>query len=541
MRLISTPDEAKSRLSNFKDKNWRAHQEEAIDFITKSDKKFKIIKARTGFGKSLVAMVSGAMTGDLNYLVQSKFLQTQLVHDFPEMASIWGRNNYTCAKDHSRTCDECMATESNPCNSPCEYKQAKAIALSSSYRCMNFSYFLAEIQYAGRFSGRPFTIVDEADSLENTLLNNVTLEFTEKALYRLGIENGPKMKTATSKDGLSSWSDFGRVAYDRAMSLHKDIVKEVENMDKRDEEAVLSKLRDAKFFIHIAERCKIFLNNMDRGWLYEEVERYGSRQGKTIFRPTWLSPELSNEFLFKHSQEWLLISATFLPMVVLCKQLGLDIDEIDYKELPSTFPPEQSPVMVWPVANVVTKELKKEVPKLIEGIKKILDRHKGQRGLLHTVSYKLCKEIMDGVDSPRLITHTPQNRQDIIDAFVSDDKNLPKDAVLVSPSSERGLDLRDHLCDFVIVAKCPYLSIMDKVTSARLFGSGDIGKLYYRAAAMVEIEQMCGRGMRSKSDSCASYLIDYQIEKVYNQNPSLWSEAFKECVVWGDNELVEES
>jgi len=82
---------------------------------------------------------------------------------------------------------------------------------------------------------------------------------------------------------------------------------------------------------------------------------------------------------------------------------------------------------------------------------------------------------------------------------------------------------------------------MDKVTSARLFGSGDIGKLYYRAAAFTEIEQMCGRGMRSKSDSCASYLIDYQIEKVYNQNPSLWSEAFKECVVWGDNELVEES
>jgi len=538
MRTICTPQEAKSKLSNFEDLEFREHQESVIKFVTESKRKFTIVKARTGFGKSLAAMVTGVMAGDLTYLVQSKYLQEQITSDFPEVSSIWGRNNYQCATNPDKTCELCLATKANPCKATCPYKLAKENAMAATYRCMNFSYFISEVQFAGRFSGNPFTVVDEADALENTLLNNVALVFTERNLFKLGLQDGPKRKTSTSHSGLDAWKSFGEEALERSTYEHKRIQKEIESINPENEDLLLSKMREEKTFVHIAEKSQIFLNNMDKHWVYEEVPRYGSRQAQYIFKPTWLSPELSNEFLFRHSDSWLLISATFLPMVVLCKQLGIDPDEIDYMEVPSTFDPERSPVNVWPVANLVSTKMKEETPKLIKAIKIILDWHKGERGLLHTVSYKLCKDIMEGVGSDRLITHDSSNRKEIMGDFQDEYNSLRKDAVLVSPSAERGISLDGEKCKFIIFAKMPYLNLGDKVVSARLYGSGDIGKLWFKADAMIKVEQGCGRGMRGKDDQVVSYLLDYQIEKVYEKSPLLWSEAFRNSITWTENELL---
>ena len=540
MRTICTAQEAKSRLSNFKDREFRQFQEDVIEFTTESKRRFKIVKARTGFGKSLAAMVCGVMVGDVTYLVQSKYLQEQITNDFPEVSTVFGRNNYTCAANPDKTCELCLATKTNPCKANCPYKLAKENAMAASYRCMNFSYFISEVQFAGRFSGNPFTIVDEADALENTLLNNVALVFTERNLYRLGLQDGPKRKTSTSNSGLDSWKSFGEEALEQSTYEYKRIEKEIAQIDPVNEDLLLSKMKEMKTFVHIAEKAQIFLNNMDEHWVYEEVPRYGSRQAQYIFKPTWLSPELSNEFLFRHSDSWLLISATFLPMVVLCKQLGIDQDEIDYMEVPSTFDPERSPVHVWPVANLTSAKMKEETPKLIKAIKIILSWHKGERGLMHTVSYKLCKEIMEGVNSHRLITHDSDNRKDIMGEFQDEYSGLPEDAVLVSPSAERGISLDGDKCRFIICCKMPFLSLGDKVVSARLYGGGDIGKLWYRADAMTTVEQQAGRGMRGEEDRVVTYLLDYQISKVYEQNPLLWSEAFRDSVTWGENELLAE-
>jgi Rad3-related DNA helicase len=57
---------------------------------------------------------------------------------------------------------------------------------------------------------------------------------------------------------------------------------------------------------------------------------------------------------------------------------------------------------------------------------------------------------------------------------------------------------------------------------------------------MTTVEQQAGRGMRGEEDRVVTYLLDYQIEKVYEQNPLLWSEAFRDSVTWGENELLAE-
>ena len=533
MNNLMSPEEAKSRLSHFRDKKFRPHQQEAVKWIMGSDKRIKVVKADTGAGKSLIAMVCGVMAGDLTYLVQSRFLQLQIASDFPETAVIWGRANYLCLKDSSRNCNECLSTQSNPCEkkNSCLYAVAKKKALEASYRVLNFSYLLNEVQYVGRFSGNPFTVIDEADALENVLASNVQLSFGERALFQLGLQDGPHRKTATSKDGLSSWRDFGEIAQVRATGIIANLEREIESFGDHDDELKLKKMKEKEYFTHIVERCSIFLNNMDKEWLFEEIPRYGSRQGQIIFRPTWLSPELSEKFLFSHSQSFTLLSATFPPIPILAKLLGLDTSDIDYKELPSTFDPELSPVHLWPVANVVSKELDIAIPKLVRAIKKILDRHPGERGILHTVSWSLCGKIIEGVNSSRLITHTSENRQEVINEFMNHDGYYPKDSVLCSPSCERGIDLKEDLARFVIIIKCPYLNVGDKLTSSRIY-SGSLGRLWYQSDAMSTVSQMSGRATRSETDTAVTYILDAQVNKLYTEKPSLWSQSFRNKISW---------
>ena len=541
MNIHCSPDEAKQSLVNFRDKKFRIHQKEAIEWVMGSEKKIRVVKARTGAGKSLIAMVCGVMAGDLTYLVQSRFLQLQIASDFPKTSVIWGRQNYPCLKYSTRNCNECLSTESHPCElkGSCLYPLAKKKALEASYRTLNFAYYINEISYVGRFAGNVFTVIDEADSLENVLAQSVQLSFGERTLYQLGLQDGPHRKTATAKDGLLSWREFGEIAKQRATEICNNLCREIESMGDRDDDLKLKKMKEKEHYVHIVERCDVFLGNMDKQWLYEEIPRSGSRQGQIIFRPTWLSPELSERYLFAHSQNFTLLSATFPPMPILAKLLGLDVSDIDFKELPSTFDPELSPVHIWPVANVVSKEMDIAIPKLVAAIKKIIDMHPGVHGIIHCISWKLCGEIMKGVNSPRLITHTSENRQKVINEFMNHDGIYAKDSILTSPSCERGIDLREDLARFSIICKMPYLNVGDKLVSARIY-SGDLGRLWLLSDATSTVEQMAGRSTRSETDTSVTYILDAQVNKIYMEKPSLFSKAFKEQISWEENPLVDE-
>ena len=227
------------------------------------------------------------------------------------------------------------------------------------------------------------------------------------------------------------------------------------------------------------------------------------------------------------------MSAAFLPANVLCKTLGIDRDEVNYMQIPSTFPAERRPVHIWPVCSISAKTVEAEVPKLVKGIKRILSRHPNEKGIIHCVSFKLAKSIMEGVRSTRLITHDSSNKQDVVDSFINGNGN----AVILSPSLERGLSLDGDLCRFVVFAKAPFLSLGDKVVSRRIYSS-QVGKLWYKSEMMLAVLQGAGRGMRSADDYCVTYLVDDQINKAYTTSPSIWPEWFRDAVSWDENELA---
>jgi Rad3-related DNA helicase len=217
------------------------------------------------------------------------------------------------------------------------------------------------------------------------------------------------------------------------------------------------------------------------------------------------------------------MSATFPPKSILAEMLGCGTEDIDYIELPSTFPISNRPVLLDPVADMSFKTFKDDLPRLLKKIEMILDRHPNEKGLVHTVSWKLNAEIMK-MNHPRFVSHNSSyDKNEALERFEGSNNG-----VFVSPSSTRGLDLPDDLCRFTIVTKAPFQSLGDKLVKSRVYSSG-LGKFWYRAMCAQDLVQASGRGVRHKDDYCTTYILDKQAEKlvVDNQNlfPRYWMDA----------------
>ena len=233
-----TPEDAKSLLSKYRNLPFRPYQEEAIEYILNSDKKFCFLEAPTGSGKSLVAMASGLAMGEVTYSVHSKVLQNQIVKDFPEAKSLFGRKNYSCLEIDGLTCADCFHSKVTPCpkkgkwnpdivafeDVECIYDVTKNEVLGTKLKILNYDYLLAEINYVGRFRNPlyGFNIIDEGDNLEGTLINFVTLTFTDRILKKIGLEDYAASLQKTSKDEdalLNAWQCFAVTALPGATTV----------------------------------------------------------------------------------------------------------------------------------------------------------------------------------------------------------------------------------------------------------------------------------------------------------------------------------
>lgn len=515
--------EAKSKLSKYRDLDFREYQEEAIRYVLESDRRFIFLEAPTGSGKSLIAMAAGVALGGVTYAVHSKVLQTQITKDFPEAKSLFGRSNYPCIDEPELTCDDCVVKCER--KDECLYEAQKKRVLSSSLRILNYDYLLSEANFVGKFSQQRNVIIDEADNLENTLINFVTLIFTTYGLSRLGLQHEIEALHKTSKDKerlIDSWKSFCGIARLKAKAILDSLNAKIATFEKPLNEYEVKTIKERNRVKRLMEKIDLFLCNADETWLYDD-----SQPDRYVFRPLWMNESLAEQFLWRHSERWILMSASFLPLRLECKRLGIPLEDADYKLVPSTFPPASRPIHIQPVANLTSKEMDAETPKLIQAIRDIMAQHHNEKGLIHAVSYKLAKAIVDGIASPRLLIHDSGNRQEVLDAFMQS----PNPYVLVSPSMERGVSLEQDLCRFIIVAKAPFLYLGDKIVAARVYSS-KLGNEWYAAQMLSTVLQMTGRGMRSADDSCSSYILDAQFKRVFEKRPLFLPAWWREAVTW---------
>jgi Rad3-related DNA helicase len=526
-----TPNEAKGRYRNFVERDFREHQEDMVEFANGTHKKYTVVEAPPGIGKSLVGACLGAMSGKAVYLVHSKSLQLQLAHDFPEIPIMWGRDNYTCLANPELTADMCMHSKMHPCenkiNKTCPYHKAKEIALAAPVAVLNYHYFMTEANYVGRFSGRELIIVDEADSLESVLDGFVGITLAEHQLRQFKIHI-PKFKNAKAKEAVEGWKDWADRAIMKLDKIYREVSSEVEHLEFINSELQAGQVKLQKRVGGLLMKLKMFVEYVDDSWVYERFEDEDKGRLTVSFSPTWLPKKMADEFFWRHADRFVLMSGTFPFLPVLAREVALEEGQIAYKAYPSIFPAKSRQIENMGVCNISYKTKDVELKKGLDKVEEIMSKpeHLNEKGLIHTVSYAFAREVMRMGDR-RLITHqNGQDRQEVLDRFKASREPL----VLVSPSFERGISLDDDLCRFIIWLKAPFLSLNDKRVAARLYGSGRMGQLWYRASMLLAVVQGCGRGMRNAEDRCKSYLLDEQIGMAIGESPRMVPGWFREAL-----------
>ena len=529
---ISTPSPEDLGLPE-KFREFRPAQVDALERVSRSDKKVILLQAPTGSGKTLIMAAMGKyLDTQVLYTCHTKQLQGQVVDDFPNAVELKGRANYFCLKG-GYTCNECtnergsssrrLCRDCNyqfcdfkvrgekvdrcPCQSECPYGLQKRATKQADLAVLNMAYFLNESNFAGDFSGWPRVVLDEGDLTENALMSFIEVTITAARIEQLRIAP-PKKKTVAE-----AWFEWAK---DEAIPAIQSRLSDLENAvlafdikEKKELERLLAKLR--------------FLTrqNLDN-WAFIPSE------SSWTFKPVFIS-RYAEYNLWKHGERFLIMSATIVSPRQFARDLGLDEDDIEFIDLPCTFPAERRSVHFAPMADVTHKSKDTAWPKVVGAIDRILDEHPSEKGLVHTVSYPLACYVFDNSrHKVRLLQHDPTHRISALERFKMEDRPL----VLLSPSMDRGVDLPHDLCRFLILAKIPYPNLGDQQISRRLYSAHD-GPIWYAVQTIRTIVQSTGRGMRSEDDWCVSYILDEQFRRLYGQYadmfPRWWREALAPC------------
>lgn len=536
------PDIDDEIIENFPFKQARHNQLELISEILEAfetDYKYVILEAGTGTGKSAIAATLGQILQPSYILTMTKQLQRQYADEFG-YAQVKGRNNFLCLDSGSmNTCDQgtCQTIrhgEEFGCpfgikieksnqkdlekddntdfyqtpftfksSEKCPYWNQKAIAIQEPVSLLNYDYAYLELNYVQHFQKRNLMVLDEAHNIENKIMNKLELNIHNKQLQK--DINTTIPREMMSYTDIKDWVAFLEATYDS----YNDINTNQLTKQKGDRiERVKRKIKE------ISHNIK----NNPQNWVV-------SIEDDTVsFKPLKVD-EYAKDTLFQYADKVLFMSATILDKDLFCKWLGLDPEEVYYIKSDSPFKKEYRPIHMKLVGPMSKRALWHTAPKTIPVLREILDKHKDEKGLIHTNSYKCQNYIMDHIVQQRLLSHTPKTRDQVLETF----ENSKNPYVLVSPSMSEGVDLPYEKCQFQIIYKVPYPYLGDRQINERK----NIDPEWYAYKTIMTLMQAYGRGMRAENDHCDTYILDKNIQillknKMYR---NLIPKFFKEAIV----------
>lgn len=304
---------------------WKKTQESVHDDIIDSFERgssIVMLDAPTGAGKTLIGeMVRQTLKTRGLYLCSTLDLQSQFSSDFPTAAILRGRTNYPTFDDPasfpSLNAGDCVKRkivigastkmECQWCNPvhACPYESAKAHALRSELVCSNLTYFLHESNFVGNLTlNRGLVVIDEADLIEDALLNFVAVSISQRQQKEYGI-SPPEKKTVED-----AWIDWA----DNCQPVLEALLKRPSGHELRD-------IRKRKSLERLLADVKR-LNHPDSGiasgnWIYTGYDR-----GSIEFKPVRVDT-IAKDFLWRHAKRFLLMSATTISFGAVAENLGI--------------------------------------------------------------------------------------------------------------------------------------------------------------------------------------------------------------------------
>jgi len=552
------------------DKNWKQHfpypeprpdQPDVIEKILNAfdgGKKFAIIEAPTGTGKSAIGYTIGRCFDDYWYVTAQKILQSQLSEDFGEngrwadqhpMIELKGRNSYSCDyyeaalndEEHPPLSDdqikrfrqnikdkvdcskgECKRkgrSKLSYCdkNNICPYFNQVSKAVYSPAVLMNFHSFIFQTEFVpDRWPQKTLLIIDEAHNVEQVLMDFVSFKITDASDW---MPNLPKY--TSSEEYLIFFEEIGM----------EDILKEKlsEALSKGDSD-------EEEYWGKQLSRYQNFKNSMnEHEWIpqYEEKSFVkGKGDGSKRYREVELKPlyisDFADDLLFNKVDYILMMSATILSVDIMCESLGINRSEVYAKRIGSDFPVENRPIYYEPSGNMSFKEKDKTIPKMMKDIERISKKHDNVKGIIHTHNFAISKYIKDNASEDLKMRLFFQEDFDSKESMLAI-HSKSDDGIIVAPAMHEGLDLKNDLSRFQIICKVPYPGLGN---NPQLKKRMDISPDYYTYLTSLKLVQQYGRSIRSNTDYADTYILDGGFKSYFHRAKSMMPKWFVDAIVW---------
>ncbi|RNJ77891.1 MAG: helicase [Nitrosopumilus sp. H13] len=501
-----------------------------------------ILCAPTGVGKSLIGTTFARHFESSFTVTASKHLQDQYIRDVPILKPVKGKTNFACLKLMSSekvsdealamqkglTCDQGLCQEKvtengkevvktcsykpkiadveNKIHDPgsCHYYLQKYEALTSPHSLWNYSAFFQILRYNRAlfepYLDRDVSIFDEAHKIENEVVRFVGYSAYAGQLRDCNLD--PGMYNYSDIDSMIKLMDDLGYAYRKKRSdLKKDAPDNPDYM-------TLARL-DRQ--ITSAERARDDIKSDTDNYVIADPARdFGGDFKSVSISPVDVSAFVGEFFDTKYQ---LFMSAT-IDKPSFCENLGIDAEKVALVDSPrSPFPVEHRQVDILNVKRLSYGATQDDELEVIRKIDSILDDHSEHRGLILTSSVSRCFKILDGLspkNSQRVRICHSKNRDGRTQNEILAEHASDPTGVLLSSSLWEGVDLKDDLSRFQIVAKIPYPPFTDK----RIRAKKAKFPRWYTSQTLTKLLQGFGRSIRSDEDWARTYVLDGAIESL---------------------------
>ncbi|AFF28237.1 gp239 [Sphingomonas phage PAU] len=537
--------------------------EKALNAYIKGVKNY-IVEAPTGAGKSIIGLLINESIYLYNNkdiaaytLTPTKILQDQLDEDNKRLNLGWallkGQGNYMCLENNEnftkRACHKLAISKAAqlPCAETCEYIQKRKAAILSHNAVLSYAYWLSAMNYMynmlgdnSPFQPREVTVFDECHMLADTVQSMFQVEISnqvqdrivklisfyesvEKDVYKLermfGLTKDFKkcfdhLFKITNEQSLKDVYDtmLMTTAYiHRISNMFLDFIQEYfpKNTNLW---SVGQQEFDKNFerFASVSSNMKFFLsNNKDIENIVADKTVLDDGTVVLLFR-TLNESSLMARHVHKYTQFAVWTSAT------LGGRKGLEswaeqngITNYEYTIMESNFDFENCPINICsPTISMSFKDKANNMNALMMRIMTLINCHEDERGIIHTGNFEIARNLKTRTEkgNDRFIFYNNSFEK----AHAIEELKRSKNGIIVGPSLSEGLDLKDDLARFAILAKVPYPSLADSLNKLKLERIPG----WYDWQTVVTVQQQLGRHVRHKTDWGTTYMLDSGFERV---------------------------
>ena len=518
---------------------WRPNQLEAVESCVKAvkrNKKFIILEGPTGAGKSSVAVEILRRLGGGRILTSQVLLQEQYKKDYPEFQLLKGSGRYSChyegppefvngkavgpkgwekigVTDHCGESTKWMHKAGIARCGNCNYLNAVELTARSKFSIMNYhSYYFQNKYRENLFKGNNI-VLDEAHNLNNVTTSLYTREFKEFAGFIY-----PKLEASDCHKGMNKKDIVGITNKDYVDQVLQDYLAHVDNrILVCSKKRTLSYRKELAWLQEIRGQVDFQIKYVKRPFFTYNMESRGRRK-YLVCKPIDVRQLIRNCF-YEGNQVKIFMSATILDTDVFCKEMGLDQKDVHHVRMHDVFDPTRHLIrFVQEPKNMQAKGREFSLKVVLPTIKKILERHQGQKGLIHAQTYKVCEYINNALGLSRITFN-----RNIMHALSLHREKM--ESVLLSPAMKEGVDLPGRESEFQIMVVVPYPTFdLHTVNKMKINGR------FYQWATAVDFVQSLGRSVRTVNDTCVTYLIDSRFYSHIKSMEENFSPYLQKCL-----------